>query len=103
MKKNNVKVGKVFGNPDAPINEIVRHMRRSEMEFINHRLEKIRAIIAVIFNMAEEDILGDQSEGLVHILDNAIFEFDELRRRINGETEKEEQERFRKEREKKAA
>jgi hypothetical protein len=101
--KNKIKVSRIIGNPDAPINEVVRHMRLSEMEIINGRLDKIRSIIALVFYMANGDLLGESSEGLTHVVDDTLIEFDELRRKINGETEEEEHERFRREREKKAA
>ena len=100
-KKNKIKVVKAFGDPDAPINEISRHMRQGEMRIINNQLQRIWAIIAVIFEMAEGDLLGDQSEGLRYILDNALSELDDLRRKINGETVEEEEKRIREE--KKAA
>jgi hypothetical protein len=98
--KNKIKVGEIIGfNPNASINEIVRHMRRGEMELINYKIEKIRSVISAVFYMARGDILHDTSEGLKHILDNTLYEIDELRRDVNGETEGEEERRIRKERE----
>ncbi len=102
--KTKIKVTKPLGaNPEAPVNEIVRHLRQWEMGIINNRLQIIRATTGVVFEMADNDLLGDHSDGITKILDNVLLEIDDLRRKINGETEEEEQERFRKEREQKAA
>jgi hypothetical protein len=100
MEKNKkmVKVG-----PTVPFNKIVRHMPYEEIQRINYKMDGIRAVISMVFYMADGDILGGCSEGLVKIVDNILMEFDELRRDINGETEQEEMARIRKERDQKAA
>jgi hypothetical protein len=84
MTKTKVKVGRVIGNADAPVNKIVRHMREWEMQLINNQLDIITSTIAVIVHLAEGEHLGDSAEGVMHILDSCVTGMDDLKNNLNS-------------------